>query len=271
MALVNYYEVLGLEPTCTAGDIKRSFRRKAKELHPDIRSSSREGSEERMRDLLDAYETLINPEKRSDYDRVFALHFSKPKFDYRQYLKGRPEDLYSQSRLIFYDLLNSDCEEALELYDELSSSREDFSLEFYLGHEDYMDCLFLMAEALEKKGEFVRSCELYKHICLLEMKQPYFHHFMDEVVERLRSITCFKMMTSLPPHAVIRYIKDMIRFNFSRKDNAFFYKKIAEIYCSLGRKDLALEYLNKGLELDHKLPGVKKLKEKIGYTEIPVA
>jgi tetratricopeptide (TPR) repeat protein len=63
----------------------------------------------------------------------------------------------------------------------------------------------------------------------------------------------------------------MIRFNFSRKDNAFFYKKIAEIYCGLGRKDLALEYLNKGLELDQKLPGVKKLKEKIGYSEIPVA
>jgi tetratricopeptide (TPR) repeat protein len=134
-----------------------------------------------------------------------------------------------------------------------------------------MDCLFLMAEALEKKGEYVRACELYKSVCLLEIKQPYFHHFMDEVVERLRSITCFKMVSSLPPHTSIKYIKDMIRFNFSRKDNAFFYKKIAEIYCGLGRKDLALEYLNKGLELDQKLPGVKKLKEKIGYSEIPVA
>jgi tetratricopeptide (TPR) repeat protein len=90
-------------------------------------------------------------------------------------------------------------------------------------------------------------------------------------VERLRSITCFKMVAALPPHSSIEHIKELIRFNFSRKDNAFFYKKIAEIYCSLGRRDLALSYLNRGLQLDQKLPGVKKLKEKIGYTEIPVS
>jgi tetratricopeptide (TPR) repeat protein len=269
--LVNYYEVLGLEPTCTVGDIKRSFRKKAKELHPDLTRSNRQVSDDQMRALLDAYETLINPEKRSDYDRTFSIYFRKSRFNYREYLRGRKDDLYCQSKLIFYDLLNSEQEEAISLYDDLAARAEEYSLEYYLGHEDYMDCLFLMAEALEKKGEYVRACELYKNVCLLELKQPYFHHFMDEVVERLRSITCFKMVSCLPPHVSIKYIQDMIRFNFSRKDNAFFYKKIAEIYCSLGRKDLAIEYLNKGLELDQKLPGVKKLKEKIGYSEIPVA
>jgi hypothetical protein len=102
------------------------------------------------------------------------------------------------------------------------------------------------------------------------MEQPYFHHFLDEIIERLRSITCFKMVTKLPPQTSIDNIKELIRFDFSRKDNAFFYKKIAEIYCALGQRDLALGYLDKGLKLDQKLPGVKKLKEKIGYTEIPV-
>ena len=268
--MVNYYEVLGLEPTCTAGDIKRSFRKKAKELHPDLRSFNRQVSDEQMRALLDAYDTLINPEKRSDYDRIAFTYFRKSRFNYREYLKTRKEDPFFRSKLIFYDLLNSEYDEALELYEGLSAQSEECSLEYYLGHEDYMDCLFLMAEALEKKGEFIRACELYKRVCVLEIKQPYFHHFMDEVVERLRSITCFKMVACLPAQTSIKYIKDMIRFNFSRKDNAFFYKKIAEIYCTLGRKDLAVEYLNKGLELDQKLPGVKKLKEKIGYTEIPV-
>jgi tetratricopeptide (TPR) repeat protein len=269
--LVNYYEILGLEPTCTAGDIKRSFRREAKELHPDLKSFNRHVSDEQMRALLDAYETLINPDRRSDYDRIYTVSFRKSKFNYRDYLRARTIDPYCQAKLIFYDLLNSEYEEALELHDELCSRYEDFSLEDYLGHEDYMDCLFLMAEALEKKGEYIRACELYKHICVLEMKQPYFHHFMEEVVERLRGITCFKMVACLPAQTSIKYITDMIRFNFSRKDNAFFYKKIAEIYCALGRKDLAVQYLNKGLELDQKLPGVKKLKEKIGYSEIPVA
>jgi tetratricopeptide (TPR) repeat protein len=266
--LINYYEILGVEPTCSPTEIKSSFRRKAKELHPDLKPSDSKNSEELMRVLLDAYEVLSDPLRRSDYDREFIRYSSKVRFNYREFLKSKKDDMVSQSKLIFYDLLNSEAEAALELHEELSSRYEDFSLEHYLGHEDYMDCLFLMAEALEKKGEFIRACELYKSLCMLEYKKPYFHHFMEEVIDRLRSITCFKMTTTLAPQVSIKHIKDLIRFNFSRKDNAFFYKKIAEIYCALGQKELALQYLQKGLRLDQKLPGVKKLKEKIGYSEL---
>ncbi|MBA7585730.1 Chaperone protein DnaJ [subsurface metagenome] len=268
--MVNYYEVLGIDPVCSTGEIKRSFRKRAKELHPDLKYANRQYSDEKMRNLLAAYETLSNPQKRSAYDRAFAIHFSKPRFNYREYLRSRSDDLISQSKLIFYHLLNSEANEALQLYDSLSQSRSDFSLERCLGREDYMDCVFLMAEALETNGEFIRASELYKHLCLLEAEQPYFHHFLDEIIERLRSITCFKMVAILPPQTSIGFIEELIRFNFSRKDNAFFYKKIAEIYCSLGQMHLALSYLDEGLKLDQKLPGVKKLKEKIGYTGIPV-
>ncbi len=265
--MINYYEILGVEPTCSPAEIKSSFRKKAKELHPDLKPANHKSSEELMRVLLDAYEVLSDPLRRSDYDRDFIRYASRVRFNYREFLRSKKDDLVSQSKLIFYDLLNSEPDSALQLHEELSSRYEDFSLEHYLGHEDYMDCLFLMAEALEKKAEFVRACELYKTLCLLEFKKPYFHHFMEEVVDRLRSITCFKMTSCLAPQVSIKHIKDLIRFNFSRKDNAFFYKKIAEIYCTLGQKELALQYLSKGLRLDQKLPGVKKLKEKIGYSE----
>jgi len=265
--LTNYYEVLGLDPACSAGDIKRTFRKRAMALPPALKTAGQRDTADKMRALLAAYETLSNPEKRGAYDKIPAIYYAKPRFSYREYLRSKREDLVSQCRLILYDLLNSDADEALELYDSLCSADEDFALEEYLGHEDYMDCLFLMAEAYEQRDEYIRACELYKHLCMLEMRQPYFRHFMDEVGERLRSLTCFKMVASLPPQTAIQHIKELIRFNFSRKDNAFFYKKIAEIYCSLGHRELALEYLGKGLSLDQKLPGVKKLKEKIGYSE----
>ncbi len=268
--MVNYYKMLGIDPGCTPNEIKRSFRKKAKELHPDLKASDTCGSEEEMRSLLAAYEILSNPEKRSDYDRTFALYFSKFKFNYREFLKNRKYDFVSQAKLIFHDLLNSDYEEALDLYEYLSRTNESFKLEWYLDHEDYMDCLFLLAEAYEKKGEYIKSCGMYKKLYIFEMKRPYFHHFIEEVIERLRNITCFKMASSLPPETIIKYIKDLTDFNFSRKDNAFFCKKIAEIYCNQGQKELANRYLKRGLKLDQKLPGVKKLKEKIGYTEIPV-
>ena len=268
VALVNYYEILGIESGCSSQEIKRSFRKKAKELHPDIKSSAY-GSSEKMRDLLTAYEVLSDSAKRGDYDRAFALYYSKTRFNYREFLKNKKDDLLSQSRLLFHDLLNSEYDEALELYESLTGINENFNLEEYLGHEDYMDCLFLLAEALEKKGVYIKSYELYKDLYILEIEKPYFHHFVEEVIERLRTITCFKMVSCLSPEIAIHYIQDLIAFNFSRKDNAFFFKKIAEIYCDLGQRELAVRYLKKGLELDQKLPGVKKLKEKIGFTEIP--
>jgi tetratricopeptide (TPR) repeat protein len=268
--LHNYYEILGVKPDCTSREIKRSFRKKAKKLHPDLKAGNKEQAEDQMRILLAAYEVLSNPEKRSNYNQAYKRYYSKNKFNYRDFLKSRKHDLISQAKLIFHDLLNSNIEEALSLYEQLSQDGNAFDMRNCLEYEDYMDCLFLLAEAFEKKHDFIRACNLYKQLFLLEQRKPYFHHFIAEVIERLRNITCFKMVSTMGPGQVIEYIQELIDYDFSRKDNAFFYKKIAEIYCSQGQKDIAIEYLRQGLRLDQKLPGVKKLKEKIGFTEIPV-
>jgi hypothetical protein len=255
--LINYYEILGIEPTCSPAEIKSSFRKRAKELHPDLKPTNHKSSEDLMRVLLDAYETLSNPLRRSDYDREFIRYASRVRFNYREFLKNKKDDLVSQSKLIFYDLLNSEADSALQLHEELSGRYEDFSLEHYLGHEDYMDCLFLMAEALEKKAEFIKACELYKTLCLLEFKKPYFHHFMEEVVDRLRSITALRFTCLSPrcpssiqgPHP-----------STSTKDNAFL-QEIAEIYCPRAR----LAAVPAGARLDQSCPGQKW--RKIGYSE----
>lgn len=267
----NYYEILGLKSDCTSREIKRAFRRKAKRLHPDLKEGDKEQAEDQMRILLAAYEVLSNPEKRNNYNQAYKQYTAKNKFNYRDFLKNRKHDLVSQAKLLFHDLLNSSIEEALLLYEQLTAEGNGFELRNCLEYEDYMDCLFLLAEAFEKKHDFIRASEFYKELYILEQRKPYFHHFIDEVIERLRNITCFKMVSTMSPEQVIEYIQELIDFNFSRKDNAFFYKKIAEIYCSQGEKHIAIRYLQRGLSLDQKLPGVKKLKEKIGFTEIPVA
>ena len=207
--MVNYYEILDLELGCSPREVKRSFRKKAKELHPDLKYSHIRHSEEQMRILLTAYEVLSNPNKRTDYDRAFSLRNTRSKFNYREYLRKIDHDLFSQAKLIFYDLLNSNDNEALELYQQLTSTREDFNLEYLLGHEDYMDCLFLLAEALEQQGEYINSCEMYKNLYKKEQEMPYFHHFVDEVIDRLRTLTCFKMVSCLPPQTAIQFIKEL--------------------------------------------------------------
>ena len=64
---MDLYIVLGLAHGATEADIKRAYRRLARRFHPDINPGDRL-AEARFRQILDAYETLIDPQRRSRYD-----------------------------------------------------------------------------------------------------------------------------------------------------------------------------------------------------------
>ena len=63
----HYYEILGGERTASEGEIKRAFRKLARELHPDV--SEAPDAEERFREVVEAYEVLSKRETRELYDR----------------------------------------------------------------------------------------------------------------------------------------------------------------------------------------------------------
>ena len=261
--MINYYEILGIAHDSTAQEIKKSFRKRAKEIHPDVHPDSDRRSEEEMRMLLSAYEVLSDIEKRDEYDRSLRSVLRAQGFDYREFLRRRADDPQSQSKLIFHDLLANHQEEAVDLYERLSAGRG-FELEAFLSREDYMDCAFLLAEVFEARLRYNEAYALYLKLYYYECDKPYFHHFINEVIDRLRTLLCFKMLPGLEPADAIGRLKEMIKLNFSRKDDAFFCKKLAEVYAALGQQESALHYLQKGLQLDRKLSGVKKLMERIG-------
>ena len=62
----DYYEVLGVSRDASADDIKRAYRRLAREHHPDVNSDP--ASEERFKELGEAYAVLNDPERRQRYD-----------------------------------------------------------------------------------------------------------------------------------------------------------------------------------------------------------
>lgn len=64
---MDFYIVLGVEREATTSDIKRAYRRLARRLHPDINPGDREAAA-RFRQIVDAYETLIDPDRRRRYD-----------------------------------------------------------------------------------------------------------------------------------------------------------------------------------------------------------
>ncbi|MBI3317907.1 MAG: molecular chaperone DnaJ [Candidatus Omnitrophica bacterium] len=65
----DYYEVLGVAKTASADDIKQAFRRLAMKHHPDRNPANKKESEERFKEISEAYEVLSDRQKRSAYDQ----------------------------------------------------------------------------------------------------------------------------------------------------------------------------------------------------------
>ncbi len=68
MAKRDFYDVLGLSRGATADEIKKAYRAKAKELHPD-RNKDCKHSEASFKEVNEAYECLKDPQRRAAYDR----------------------------------------------------------------------------------------------------------------------------------------------------------------------------------------------------------
>jgi len=65
----DYYEVLGIGRDADEGAIKKAYRQKAKELHPDRNPENRERAAEDFKRVAEAYEVLSDSQKRAQYDR----------------------------------------------------------------------------------------------------------------------------------------------------------------------------------------------------------
>ena len=68
MSKRDYYEVLGLSKGASADEIKKGYRSKAKELHPD-RNTSDPSAESKFKEANEAYDVLKDPERKAAYDR----------------------------------------------------------------------------------------------------------------------------------------------------------------------------------------------------------
>ena len=80
---MNYYELLEIDQKAEPEEIKRAYRKKLKEWHPDINPDRKKEAEETTKTLNIAYDILSDSEQRKNYNRI--LRFSRGK-SYDQYV-----------------------------------------------------------------------------------------------------------------------------------------------------------------------------------------
>lgn len=85
---MSYYDVLGVSPTATQEEIRKAYRRKALRWHPDKNPDNKEEAERRIKEIITAYETLGDTEKREEYDRYLNVQSANSTTTSNNYNKG---------------------------------------------------------------------------------------------------------------------------------------------------------------------------------------
>src|SRR3954462_4202134 len=107
MATQTPYEVLGVKRDASADEIRKAYRKLAKEFHPDL-NPGKPAAEARFKAVTAAYDILSDAEKRGRYDRgeIDESGAERPRYSYRPHAEGAQGSKYQpQGEMDIEDIL----------------------------------------------------------------------------------------------------------------------------------------------------------------------
>ncbi len=92
----DYYQILGVERSASADDVRKAYRKLAMQFHPD-RNPGNKQAEEKFKEINEAYQVLSDPQKRARYDQLGSAYSNWQQrggapndFDWSQWFSGQP-------------------------------------------------------------------------------------------------------------------------------------------------------------------------------------
>ena len=238
----NCYQILGVKPEASASEIRRAYRNKVKELHPD--KTGDPATAEAFNRVVRAYEVLSDARSRSIFDSSFFTSFhakrqSKDSFDYREWLLNRTDE-ESRSKLIFFDLMHNREDDAVAEFKRMSMNHSDFTLKKWFTREDFMDYGFILCEELVIRREYYDAIILLEQIIRMEYSYSYFRLFFPEVLSLARNIFRNHIEGCMNDELALDAWERALELGFSVQDDAFFLRKMGEAYRRLGDEHTAV-------------------------------
>jgi curved DNA-binding protein CbpA len=143
--MADYYSLLGLNSSATEAEIRAAYRSRAKVLHPDVNKSP--DAHAKFVLLTNAYETLINPQKREKYNLKYQYNKSQNSYSaYDEWKKAQQAKAEEQARQKYYEFLRNREKFRKSRYYPLAKLVTSFMryLAYGFGVTVIIICLFLM-------------------------------------------------------------------------------------------------------------------------------
>ena len=269
MQIPDYYRTLEIDHRATAEDIKQAYRQQAKRHHPDKNPGKEKYAERMFRRICIAYEILRDPRQKLKYDLTLKAADIEQAWHPRTFEDlRRSNQTRHRYQLMFQELLNENIEAGLEIYEQLQREKRKGCIDDFLGYADSRDCEYLIAEAYQTLGDYRTAMEIYESLIESEKRRPCFHHFIDEIKERLKRVY-FRVLTNPQNLENIPTDLEKIRsLNLSRRETAWIYKRLSECYIDINQISQAKEMLSMAFELCPGMAGAKKICQQLGMEHL---
>jgi tetratricopeptide (TPR) repeat protein len=136
-------------------------------------------------------------------------------------------------------------------------------MENYLDREDWMDCIYILAEELAKRERVYEAFILLVNLVIEERRRPYFRHFMEDLETFLKELVRLRLRSSVDAETYVECLEALLGLGFSSRDEARWMRSIAETFILMGEQNAAAKAFREALKRDPALPNTVRLRRKL--------